>query len=226
MLFHQGCALILGLRIARKGICVTHRPTLFVSNHVSYLDVFVLGGIIPGCFIAKSEVAHWPILGRLARIQNTLFFERKGSKAHSQITIMSNHLSNKGNLILFPEGTSTEGTHVEPFKSSLFHAAEIAQNTLIQPVVIGYTKCQNNPMTKGIRDSFAWYSTMPFASHFLKMAGMQSAQVELIFLDPVKIQDFNSRKDCAEYCQKQIAEVLEATLLAAETTAYCEGNQL
>ncbi len=215
MIFHRVCARILGLHIVIQGRCTEHRPTLFVSNHVSYLDVFILGSNMPGCFIAKSEVAHWPILGQLARIQNTLFFERKGSRAHSQISIMSNHLSRNGNLILFPEGTSTEGTYVEPFKSSLFHAAEVSENTLIQPVTLGYTKYRNKPMDKEIRDYFAWYATMPFASHFFKMAGMHSVEIELIFLPPVKIEDFSCRKACAEYCHAQVTKALAEKLQPA-----------
>ncbi|NNC99252.1 MAG: 1-acyl-sn-glycerol-3-phosphate acyltransferase [Gammaproteobacteria bacterium] len=120
--FHRGVRTILGLRVAFSGEMSRQKPTLFVSNHISYLDVFVLGGI-RAFFIAKSEVASWPILGHLARFQNTLFFERAAGKARHQLSKMQNHLSRGTSLILFPEGTSTEGTHVEPFKSSLFAAA-------------------------------------------------------------------------------------------------------
>lgn len=214
MLFHRGCCRILSIRSKFQGKLCTHRPTLYISNHISYLDIFVLGGTVPGCFIAKSEVARWPVLGRLARIQNTLFFERKGTRAHSQIAVMHEQLSNEGNLILFPEGTSTEGAHVEPFKSSLFHAAEITENVLIQPITVAYSRYKDKPMPQSIREYYAWYATMPFLPHFLKMTGMHSVQAELIFHPPVKLQDFESRKSCAEFCQHQVASALQEVLAA------------
>jgi len=212
MQFHRGCCRILPLTTSVEGEPSNHRATLYISNHVSYLDIFVLGSLVPGCFIAKSEVAGWPVLGRMARIQNTLFFERKSRHAHSQIEVMAKQLSTKGNLILFPEGTSTDGTYVEPFKSSLFHAAEIAEEVLIQPITIAYLTHRGQPMEKSIRDYFAWYAEMPFASHFFKMAGMRAAQTKLIFHTPVKLTDFESRKACAEHCQRKVSSALSQAL--------------
>lgn len=210
--FHRGCCRILPIRTKFSGRLCSHRPTLYVSNHISYLDIFVLGGKVPGCFIAKSEVAKWPVLGRLARLQNTLFFERNGRRARSQIEVMGKHLGTKGNLILFPEGTSTEGTHVEPFKSSLFHAAETADEVSIQPITIAYTHYRGRLMEKPLRDYFAWYATMPFASHFFQMAGMARVTAEVIFHPPVRLGDFDCRKSCADYCQRQIATGLDQVL--------------
>jgi len=115
-------------------------------------------------------------------------------------------------LILFPEGTSTDGTYVEPFKSSLFHAAEIAEEVLIQPITIAYLTHRGQPMEKSIRDYFAWYAEMPFASHFFKMAGMRAAQTKLIFHTPVKLTDFESRKACAEHCQRKVSSALSQAL--------------
>jgi 1-acyl-sn-glycerol-3-phosphate acyltransferase len=204
----------MGLKLEVRGDLSLARPTLFISNHISYTDIFVLGGIAPGNFIAKSEVAGWPVLGNLARIQDTLFFERKGRHARSQVNVMRTHMTNGGNLILFPEGTSTEGTHVEPFKSSLFSATDLEskQQALIQPVTISYTRYQGEPMSQDIREYYAWYGTTPFSPHFFEMLGMHSARVELIFHPPVKLNEFESRKSCAEYCQQLISKSLTATL--------------
>lgn len=212
MAFHRGCCRILSIATETEGELTRHRPTLYISNHISYLDVFVLGGTVPGCFIAKSEVAGWPVLGQLARIQNTLFFERRGSRAHSQIAVMTEHLSAQGNLILFPEGTSTEGEHVEPFKSSLFHAAEVANDVLIQPITIAFTTLRGRPMNRSLRDYFAWYADMPFTSHFFKMTGMGRVTAKMVFHKPVRLADFPSRKACADYCQRQVSAALDKTL--------------
>ena len=209
MLFHRGCCRIVGLRVNVSGAMSSARPTLFVCNHISYLDVFVLGGIVPGSFIAKSEVAAWPVFGALAKIQNTLFFERHGGKVAGQLAVMQQHFDDDESLILFPEGTSTRGIHVEPFKSSLFHGAEQAsKRVFIQPLSVAYTRYEGRVMSSAERDSFAWYATMPFVSHLLTVLGLQPVQVELIFHSPVEFNQFGSRKECAHYCYKVVAEGL------------------
>lgn len=214
--FHRGCCYLFNLRCHVTGEVSQQRPTLFLSNHVSYLDVFVLGQFTPAFFIAKSEVAGWPILGWLAKAQNTLFFERKGNKVRHQLGIMSEHFDREGNLILFPEGTSTEGEHIEPFKSSLMQSVETSKNdVLIQPVTLAYTHYNQQPMSREIRDQYAWYAKMPFASHFFNALGLQKADVTLIYHTPVKLSDFASRKECAQYCQQTVAAGLEEALQKA-----------
>ena len=201
------------MRCQTIGKPCTHRPSLFLGNHISYLDIFVYGSFIPGYFIAKSEVANWPILGWLAKVQNTLFFERKGRKVRGQLQVMSEQFEKRGNLILFPEGTSTEGEHVEPFKPSLLQAIEKADaSVVIQPMTIAYTHYQNRPMTKAMRDHYAWYGTMPFASHFFHAMGLAKSQVVVQFHPPVSLDQFNTRKDCAHYCWQQVASALPELL--------------
>ena len=216
-LFHRGVCRVFGIDVvAEQGMC-EHRPCLYVANHISYLDVFVLGGLLPGHFIAKSDVAHWPVLGRLARLQNTLFFERNKRRAAVQIDIMTRHLAEGGNLILFPEGTSTYGTSVKPFKSSLFQATEAkGQDVLIQPATISYTHCRGKPMTAEYRDYFAWYDVMPFFSHFLVALGAPNVRAEIRFSDAVRVTDFDSRKECAAHCWRESQRMLELSLAGGE----------
>jgi len=139
--FHRGLCRIIGIRLTVSGEQSKQPSVLYVSNHVSYLDIFVMG-FIRAYFIAKSEVASWPIFGPLARFQNTLFFERKAGKSRSQLNVMKQHLQSGKSLTLFAEGTSTNGAEVKPFKSSLFEAAnsENAKNRVaIQPITMVYT---------------------------------------------------------------------------------------
>jgi len=213
LLFHKGACRIFALRCHIKGQVSTHRPTLFLSNHISYLDVIVLGSCTPAYFIAKSEVANWPLFGLLAKLQNTLFFERKGNQVRAQLDLMSTQFDKKNNLILFAEGTSTEGEHVEPFKSSLLQSVESAkEEVLIQPVTVSYTHYKNKPMDRSTRDHFAWYDTMPFGAHFFGAAGMSRADVSVIYHQPVKLSDFETRKDCAQYCCSQVRQGLERSI--------------
>lgn len=212
-IFHGGCCRLFNLQCEVQGDISTLRPTLFLSNHISYLDVFVLGKYVPAFFIAKSEVAGWPILGWLAKAQNTLFFERSSKKVRHQMNIMSEHFDQQGNLILFPEGTSTNGEHVVPFKSSLLQSVESSsQDVYIQPVTLAYTHYKNTKMTREIRDQYAWYATMPFASHFFNVLGMRRAKVTVMFHKPVTLREFESRKECAQYCHTQVATGLERAL--------------
>lgn len=209
--FHRGCCRIFGYTIHQFGEPLQDPGTLFVANHISYSDIFVMGGRMPGYFIAKSEVAGWPVLGWLARFQNTLFVERRGAKAAGQIKQMQGHLAEGDSLILFPEGTSTDGDAVLPFKSSLFKACEISEHTvLIQPVTIAYTRYRGQPMSRAERDLYAWYGTMPFASHFIDMLSAKGCEVELRFHPAVKASDFESRKELAKHCQRMVAEGLTA----------------
>ncbi len=204
---------IFSMRVNVEGEMSQQKPTLYLSNHISYLDIFVLGAKLPAYFIAKSEVANWPILGTLAKMQNTLFFERRGNKIRSQLGIMSNHFNEGKNLTLFPEGTSTEGEHVEPFKSSLLQSIEQADESVtIQPVTVAYTHYNNQVMDKAIRDQYAWYATMPFGSHFFNALGLKKSQVKVIFHPAVKLSDFETRKECALHCWQQVSSGLEAAL--------------
>ena len=228
MFFHWGTSKIFGLRLKVTGQLSAYRPTLFISNHVSYLDIFLLGQAIPGYFIAKSEVAGWPLFGQLARLQNTLFIERNSRRARTQVDELKNQLLSGKNLILFPEGTSTDGAHVESFKSSLFHAAESGadQPIEIQPITLAYTHHKGQEMDKSIRDYYAWYGTMPFLSHFIQSMGMRNADVELILHSPVKVEAFESRKACAEHCFNAVNEALLARIKPYPTEASSNENSL
>lgn len=215
MAFHNVCCKIFSMQCDAQGKPSKKNPSLFLANHSSYLDIFILGGFVPACFIAKSEVASWPVIGWIAKLQNTLFFERKGNKVKEQISVMSNYFDNGGNLILFPEGQTTDGASVKPFKSSLLQSVESAGRLVyIQPVTISYTHYQGKAMDRSIRDHYAWYDGAPFFSHFWRMLGMGKARVKVIFHDPVLLSDFHTRKDCSHYCWHKVSiglnEALEA----------------
>lgn len=224
--FHWGLCKVFGLRLSISGQLSKQRPTLYIANHVSYLDIFLLGSIVPGYFVAKSEVSGWPLLGKLARLQNTLFIERNSRRAREQVEILQKQLVDGGNLILFPEGTSTDGAHVEPFKSSLFHAAESKANVdiSIQPMTLAYTHHKGLKMTQPIRDYYAWYATMPFLSHFVQALGMRNADIELIFHAPVKVADFDSRKACAEHCWSAVNTALSERIKPSTSQGQQNAN--
>lgn len=201
--FHQGACWFFNLKVSYKGELWDSSPVIYVSNHSSYLDVFVLGAKLPASFIAKSEVSTWPVFGKLATLQGTFFFERNARRAASQVRQLQDHLERGESLIFFPEGTSTPGTHIEKFRSSLLAAAAL-EGVRIQPVSIAYTRYKGRRMDQGTRDYYAWYIPMPFLSHFLNGLGLGRVDVEVTLHDPIQLVDFDSRKTCASYCEEKV----------------------
>jgi 1-acyl-sn-glycerol-3-phosphate acyltransferase len=203
-----------------EGTPVTERPTLYISNHISYLDIFVLGSILPGTFIAKSEIAKWPLFGQLARLQNSLFIERRSQKVGSQIQQVNRHLVEKSNLILFPEGTSAIGTFVAPFHTSFFQSAEDKETEItIQPITVAYTHYEDERMDREARDYYAWYKPRKIVPHFMNALGLGSARVMVICHEPVKFEAFESRKACSRHCEIVIRQgLLDALDLEKEET--------
>lgn len=210
--FHAGTCRILGISIEISGHMTTDKPALYVSNHISYIDIFILGQI-PAFFVAKSEVANWPVFGTLAGFQNTLFIERNPRKAKSQLEILKNHLIQGNSLTFFPEGTSTDGVHVEPFKSTLFESANLVDSMVkvaIQPVTVAYTHHAGMKIdNQEVRDHYAWYAKMPFLSHFLGLMPLKHASAKIHYHPVCYLDDFETRKQCADHCQKMVADKLE-----------------
>jgi 1-acyl-sn-glycerol-3-phosphate acyltransferase len=218
-LYHRLCCRILGFRIEAKGALSDRHPTLFVVNHISYIDITILGALIKGSFVAKSEVAGWPLFGVLAKLQRTVFIERRVRRAAAQRGELTRRLAAGDDLILFPEGTSSDGSRVLPFKSALFSAAEGKTGgdpVVVQPVSVAYVRLNGMPMGRLYRPFFAWYGDMEMASHLWELLGLGVAGVSVEFHAPVMASAFPSRKALAAYCQGVIADGLAAALSGRE----------
>ncbi|HCP00115.1 MAG TPA: 1-acyl-sn-glycerol-3-phosphate acyltransferase, partial [Rhodospirillaceae bacterium] len=122
--YHRVCCRLLGVRLEVFGRRSRQRPTLFVGNHSSYLDIPIYGALIRGSFVAKSEVAEWPLFGLLAKLQRSVFVDRRMRTSRIQATALGRRLEAGDSMILFPEGTSDDGNHIMPFKSALLSVAE------------------------------------------------------------------------------------------------------
>ena len=208
-----------------RGAPSTHRPTLFVANHVSYTDIMVLGALIEGSFVAKAEVARWPLFGRLAKLQRSVFVDRRMRSTKDQRGSMADRLHRGDNLILFPEGTSSDGLRVLPFKSALFSAADLGGNraVLVQPVSVAYTKLDGMPITRHQRPFFAWYGDMDLASHMWHLFGLGTVSVVVQFHAPLDPAEFPSRKALAEHCRRVIATAVSAALSGRLPEATAAG---
>ncbi|WP_343564506.1 lysophospholipid acyltransferase family protein [Kiloniella sp. b19] len=218
--YHQACCFITGIKVEIKGDFKQDRSTLFVSNHVSYLDIMVLGSSLNAAFVAKAEVSKWPFFGFLARLGNTVFVERRRSRAAKGRDDLAKRLSTGRSLILFPEGTSSDGTRVLPFRSSLFAVGEqdlsdeqknktpvkkADQPLLVQPISITYTRLDGMPLERCFRPFYAWYGDMELAGHLWHALSMGVLTVQVECHEPVLFENFSDRKELASYCQKKVA---------------------
>jgi 1-acyl-sn-glycerol-3-phosphate acyltransferase len=214
MLYHRVACRLLALKVERRGVPVTARPALFVSNHTSYLDIHVLGGLINGSFIAKQEVAGWPLFGLCAKLQRSVFVDRRRASSHDQRDAIAERIKAGDGLILFPEGTSNDGNRVLPFKSALLGVATAApadQPLTVQPVSLAYARHSNMPMGRALRPFYAWYGDMGLLDHLWRVLGLGPATVVVRFHAPVKATEFDGRKGLTRHCERVVEEgVMEA----------------
>ena len=213
--YHRSVCRIIGLDVERRGEMSPRRPTLFICNHTSYLDISVLGGLIAGSFVAKREVADWPLYGRLAKLQRSVFVTRRRDKAGGARDELAGRLAAGDNLILFPEGTSNDGNRVLPFKSALFSVAERRPGDApltVQPVSVAYSRLNGQPMRRQLRPLVAWYGDMELVGHLWRLLGLGTLTVEVTFHPPVTIEAFGTRKALAAHCHETIAAAVSAAI--------------
>lgn len=204
-LHHRLSAAIFGLRIRREGEPARGKSVLFVSNHVSYFDIIALGAILPASFVAKSDVAAWPIFGLLAKLTRTVFVVRRADASRHQVAKIRARLEVGDKLIIFPEGTSSDGARVLPFKSTLFASVQAA-DILVQPISITYTHLNGMPMGRAIRPLYAWYGDMDLAPHLWSALSLGSPEVRIRFHQPVLASSFADRKALARHCHDQVSD--------------------
>lgn len=214
-LWENGVRMIFQIRYSVEGIPLRGHQVFYMSNHLSYLDVPLLGSILKASFVAKSEVEKWPMFGFLSKLQQTEFIERKRTSITRETGKLAEKIANGRSLILFPEGTSTSGYEVEPFKSSLFTLALGAGNddVFVQPVTISLLKVNGAPpATKEERDLYAWPLDldMELPPHLFRFAKTSGADLRVIFHPPVRARDFTDRKVLAKTCHDSVSNGLKA----------------
>jgi lyso-ornithine lipid O-acyltransferase len=215
LFYHRWCCRILGFQVRVIGMPAWERPVLFAANHVSYTDITILGSLIPGSFVAKDDVANWPLFGWLAKLQRTVFVDRRIGSATAQRDAISGRLATGDALILFPEGTSGDGNRTLPFKSALFSAAEDRGNLggiVVQPVSLAYTRLNGMPIGRLYRPFFAWYGSIGLMAHLWSMIGLGKLEIIVQFHPRTCLSNCGSRKALATYCKARIAGGMAAAL--------------
>ncbi len=207
ILYHRLILNLLNIKIKVKG-CLMENPGLIVSNHGSWVDIFLLGSLGELSFIAKMEVSKWPFISFLAKLQKTIFVNRKRPNQLKAVIGEINKRIHNEKIVLFPEGTSSNGNIVLPFKSSLFGIYNTNKNTKnfdpIQPISIAYTKLNGLPMNRSDRPIIAWYGDMNLISHLWGIIKCGPIDVEMTIHEPIYFSDTMSRKEIAFKCESKI----------------------
>lgn len=217
--WHRVMCRVIGLKVRVNGSLSQERPLLLVANHVSWKDIMVLGSVADVVFIAKSEVRNWPILGWLARLQRSVFVEREvRRKTGVQISDVSNRLISGEVVVLFAEGTTSDGNRVMPFNSSLFGAASAALpfapegKVHIQPVSIAYTGIHGMPMGRYHRPVAGWPGDVALGPHLLRVIRDGALDVDVVFSDAVPFDAATDRKKTARLVEARVRDGLNAAL--------------
>ena len=165
VVYWAGCCRCLGLRVRVVGVPRARGlPVVFVSNHSSWMDIPVLGACLPACFISKDAVARWPVVSLIARLGRTVYVSRRTTGAARENTAIRGRLAAGDSLILFPEGTTSDGARVMPFRSAFLAIAESEQPHLLQPVTVVYDEIDYLPVRRADRALFAWFGDMELAA--------------------------------------------------------------
>ncbi len=215
--WHRTMCRILGIRVTISGAELGHKgPVLYACNHISWLDIIVLGGHLENAsFIAKSEVAGWGFIGTLCKLHKTIFVNReRRSESARQRDALTERVQEGHSLILFPEGTSTDGMRVAQFKSALFSVAERADeasdhNLVIQPVTLAYTELNGIPLVRSQKPWVAWLGDVELFGHLRQLMGRARVEAVIEFHAPVTLAEAGSRKALAAYCEAEVRRGLE-----------------
>lgn len=192
-----------GLRVVSSGI-PSEGGTLFVVNHISWADIAALGSLSDAGFVARGDMADWPVIGRLARRRDTLFVAR-GLRLESgrQVVAMREALAAGRDLILFAEGTTSDGKGVLPFRPALFAAADAAR--CVQPVILAYHDDEGMPLSSERLRRIAWIDDDGLWQALNAFSG-KPITASVRFLTPLDPADFPSRKALAAAAQEAVAK--------------------
>jgi 1-acyl-sn-glycerol-3-phosphate acyltransferase len=206
---------LLGLRLRRIGAPMRERGEI-VANHSTWLDIPVIRSSAPVYFVAKSEVAGWPGAGWIARITGTVFIERRRTEAKRQEAELTGRIAAGDLLCVFPEGTSTDGRRVLPFKSSLFgifYSGALGEADWVQPVSVSYAP---DPRSGLPAEFYGWWGPMGFEENIWTLARLSfGGRATIVFHPPVRARDFPDRKALADHCQREVARGVEEQRLTA-----------
>jgi 1-acyl-sn-glycerol-3-phosphate acyltransferase len=218
--YHRVICALLGVRIATVGARHSAHPLLVVANHSSWLDIAVITAVAPVVFVAKREVATWPLFGLLARLQRTVFVDRTRRQTTGEVNAEIADRLNEGDpVLLFGEGTSSDGNRVLPFRTALIGAArdvldkaEHVDCVFVQPLSIAYTGLHGLPLGRRHRPTVSWYGAMDLLPHLGHIMRKGAVDVVVTWGEPVAYARQADRKAIARTLETAVRRMTVATL--------------
>jgi 1-acyl-sn-glycerol-3-phosphate acyltransferase len=215
--YHRIVNRVIGLRRHVAGAPTPERPLLLLANHVSWLDITVLSAVMPASFVAKAEVAGWPLFGLFAKLQRSVFIDRaRRSATGTKAVEMAGRLSAGDVLVLFPEGTSGDHNRVLPFRTALIGAAHQAvgaggaPRVWVQPVSIAYTRWNGLPLGRRERPRIAWYGDMDLGPHLWRILREGWIDVTVTFGPAIAVERGVDRKEVARIAEAAVRDMTVA----------------
>ena len=219
--FHKFCVRMFGLRVSVRGLPAPERPLLLISNHSSWLDIVVLSSVLPVVFIAKSEIARWPLFGLFAKLQRSVFVDRAKRQETREVNrTIAARLAEGDPVVLFGEGTASDGNLIRPFRSALLGALRDALGEQgrgsVQPVSVAYTRLQGIPMGRQHRPVAACYGDMNLLSHLKRVLREGAIDVVVSFGVPFEVEPGVDRKLLARSTEDAVRRMTAAVLAGRE----------
>ena len=212
--FHRLLCAALGVRVRVHGRPEGAARRLIVANHVSWLDIPVLGSIEPMMFLAKKEIGASALGGRLARLQGVIFIDRRRRRGIPEVNAQIVEAMNSGNpVVLFAEATTGDGNRLLRFRSSHFEAARRAAlsarggDAVVQAVVLDYSRIAGMPLGRRERPLVAWYGDMTFFPHFWRLLTAGGVRCDVYFGAPIRVSPESGRKAIAQATEMRVREL-------------------
>ena len=217
--WHRIVLAALGVRVTVHGRLAAERPLMLASNHISWTDILAISSIAKVCFISKSELGRWPIFGTLGRLQRTVFIERQRRRSSGvQASEIARRLAAGDVMVLFAEGSTSDGNIIMPFKSTLFGAAEIATRThalekvWIQPVAVSYLRLHGMPMGRQHRWLAAWIGDMDLIPHLMAILREGAIDFAIHFGEPAEFNGESDRKLVTRKMEDEVRRMMSTAL--------------
>lgn len=226
ILFHRAAARIIGLRVRVIGVPSSDRPMLVLSNHVSWLDIIALGTVMPLSFVAKAEIAGWPVFGLMAKLQRSVFVDRNRKGDTSRVnTEIAERLKEGDPIVLFAESTTSDGNRILPFRSALVGAAQeailsggVGPHVCLQPVALAYNGSDGLPTGRMGRARIGWYGDMEMVPHLAGILRGGTLDVDVRFGAPVAFDEGSDRKGATKQAEDQVRAMLAEGLTGRQPT--------
>lgn len=220
-LWHVIATRLVGIHIQQEGTPTGDRPLLITANHASWVDITVVGSLMPLSFIAKSEVSGWPIFGLFAKLQRTVFVNRtRRTETGRTADEIAKRIAQGDAMVLFAEGTSNDGNSVLPFRSALLGAATRALGddgkVWVQPLSVAYRSLHGLPMGRQFRPHVAWYGDMELAGHLWGVFTEGALDVVVTWGEPVEVDATTDRKALTRDLEAAVRTMTVASLTGAE----------